>query len=64
MSLPAPADQLRYFQKRQNKIVETIRQLVELESPSDVKQSVDRVGTGRPGAAVGSDDLDPGTHCG
>jgi glutamate carboxypeptidase len=45
MSLPAPADQLRYFQKRQNEIVETIRQLVELESPSDVKQSVDRVGT-------------------
>src|SRR5262245_59168446 len=45
MSAPEPADQLRYFQKRQKQIVETIRQLVELESPSDVKQSVDRVST-------------------
>jgi glutamate carboxypeptidase len=45
MSTPKPADQLRYFQKRQKEIVETIRQLVELESPSDIKQSVDRVGT-------------------
>jgi glutamate carboxypeptidase len=40
-----PADQLRYFQKRQKDILETIRQLVEIESPSDVKQSVDRVST-------------------
>jgi glutamate carboxypeptidase len=45
MSVREPADQLRYFQKRQKEIVETIRQLVELESPSDVKQAVDRVGT-------------------
>src|SRR5437867_6787006 len=45
MSTPKPADQLRYFQKRQKVIIETIRQLVELESPSDIKQSVDRVGT-------------------
>jgi len=45
MSLPSPAEQLRHFQKRQKEIVETIRQLVELESPSDVKQSVDRVST-------------------
>ena len=45
MSTPKPADQLRYFRKRQTEIVETIRQLVEIESPSDVKQSVDRVGT-------------------
>jgi glutamate carboxypeptidase len=45
MTAPKPADQLRHFQKRQSEIVETIRQLVELESPSDVKQSVDRVGT-------------------
>jgi glutamate carboxypeptidase len=45
MTAPLPPDQLRYFQKRQKEIVETIRQLVELESPSDVKQSVDRVGT-------------------
>ena len=43
--MPTPAEQLRYFQKRQNEVVETIRQLVEIESPSDVKQSVDRVGT-------------------
>jgi len=45
MSAPQPADQLRYFHKRQKDIVESIRQLVELESPSDIKQSVDRVGT-------------------
>jgi len=45
MSLLSPAEQLRHFQRRQKEIVETIRQLVELESPSDVKQSVDRVGT-------------------
>jgi glutamate carboxypeptidase len=45
MTARLPADQVRYFQKRQKEIVETIRQLVELESPSDVKQSVDRVGT-------------------
>ncbi len=45
MSTPLPAEQLRYFRKRQTEIVETIRQLVEIESPSDVKQSVDRVAT-------------------
>ena len=45
MSAPTPAEQLRYFQKRKKEIVETIRQLVELESPSDIKQSVDRVST-------------------
>src|SRR5438093_1215088 len=45
MSTPKPAEQLRYFRKRQTEIVETIRQLGEIESPSDVKQSVDRVGT-------------------
>jgi glutamate carboxypeptidase len=45
MSTPNPAEQLRYFRKRQTEIVGTIRQLVEIESPSDVKQSVDRVGT-------------------
>jgi len=45
MSTPEPAEQLRYFRKRQTEIVETIRQLVEIESPSDVKQSVDRVCT-------------------
>ena len=45
MSTPQPAEQLRYFRKRQSEIVETIRQLVEIESPSDVKQAVDRLGT-------------------
>lgn len=45
MSTPKPAEQLRYFRKRKTEIVETISQLVEIESPSDVKQSVDRVGT-------------------
>jgi len=45
MSTLPPAEQLRYFRKRQSEIVETIRQLVEIESPSDVKQAVDRLGT-------------------
>lgn len=45
MTALKPVDQLRYFHKRQKEIVETILQLVELESPSDIKQSVDRVST-------------------
>lgn len=45
MPLPTPAERLRYFQKQQSNIVETIRQLVEIESPSDVKQAVDRLTT-------------------
>src|SRR5256885_14424685 len=45
MNVPSVSQQLRYFQKQQPKIVKTIRQLVEIESPSDVKQSVDRLGT-------------------
>jgi len=44
MSIPSPAEQLRYFRKQQAQIVETIQQLVEIESPSDVKASVDRLG--------------------
>jgi glutamate carboxypeptidase len=44
MSIPSPAEQLRYFRKQQSQIVETIQQLVEIESPSDVKASVDRLG--------------------
>ena len=36
---------LHYFKERSDEIVQTIRQLVELESPSDVKQAVDRLGT-------------------
>ena len=35
---------LLYFQERQSELVETIRQIVEIESPSDNKQAVDRLG--------------------
>lgn len=45
MTAPGPLDQLQYFRKRQSQIIDTARQLVEIESPSDVKQAVDRVGT-------------------
>lgn len=38
------AKRLRYFDDRKNDIVETVRQLVEIESPSDNKQAVDRLG--------------------
>src|SRR6266403_1150286 len=44
MSIPTATEQLRYFHKQQPQIVETIKQLVEIESPSDVKQAVDRLG--------------------
>ena len=36
-------ERLRYFEQRQSKMVETIRQLVEIESPSDNKAAVDRI---------------------
>jgi glutamate carboxypeptidase len=36
---------LSYFQEREEQIVQTIRQLVETESPSDNKEAVDRLGT-------------------
>src|SRR5580704_1596272 len=36
---------LSYFQERKDQIVQTIRQLVEIESPSDNKDAVDRLGT-------------------
>jgi glutamate carboxypeptidase len=45
MNAPTSSEQLRYFHKQRKEIIEIIRQLVELESPSDVKQSVDRVST-------------------
>jgi glutamate carboxypeptidase len=45
MNLPTPAEQLTYFRKQQNWMVDTIQQLVEIESPSDVKAGVDRLGT-------------------
>lgn len=45
MTLPSTAQQIRYFQQRQRHLLYTIQQLVELESPSDLKAAVDRVGT-------------------
>src|SRR5882672_369903 len=36
-------DRLRYFEQRQDRMVETVRELVEIESPSDNKQAVDRI---------------------
>jgi glutamate carboxypeptidase len=38
------ADRLRFFTERQHTISETIRQLVEIESPSDNKPAVDQLG--------------------
>lgn len=40
---PAWPDRLSYLSQRQDRIVSTIRELVEIESPSDNKQSVDRI---------------------
>ena len=40
---PAWDERLRYFSQHQDQIVETIRELVEIESPSDHKPAVDRV---------------------
>jgi glutamate carboxypeptidase len=42
-SVSEMANRLRYFAERQNEVTETIRQLVEIESPSDNKQAVDRL---------------------
>ncbi len=39
----AGKDRLRYFELRQDQMVQTIRELVEIESPSDNKQAVDRI---------------------
>lgn len=36
--------QLRYFEEQRDNIVKDIRQMVEIESPSDSKQDVDRLG--------------------
>src|SRR6266436_4408060 len=38
------ASRLRFFTERKDAIAETIRQLVEIESPSDNKRAVDRLG--------------------
>lgn len=45
MTLPTPAEQLRYFHKQQSQTLDTVQQLVEIESPSDMKAAVDRLGT-------------------
>lgn len=45
MPLPSLPEQLAFFHKRQPQILDTIQQLVEIESPSDVKAAVDRLGT-------------------
>jgi glutamate carboxypeptidase len=37
-------DRLRYFEARQEQIVQTIREFVEIESPSDNKAAADRMG--------------------
>lgn len=39
------AHRLRHFEERKQQITETTRQLVEVESPSDNKQAVDRLGS-------------------
>jgi len=39
------SSRLRYFEDRRDQIVQTIRQLVEVESPSDNKQAVDQLGS-------------------
>ena len=45
MNTPSPSEQLRYFRQQQATILDTIEQLVTLESPSDVKAAVDRLST-------------------
>jgi glutamate carboxypeptidase len=40
---PAWTDRLRYFSDQQDRMLETIRDLVEIESPSDSKPAVDRI---------------------
>jgi glutamate carboxypeptidase len=37
-------ERLNYFEAKQEKMVRTIRELVEIESPSDSKQATDRIG--------------------
>ncbi len=40
---PAAPERLRYFEQRQSEIVQSIRELAEIESPSDNKNAVDRI---------------------
>ena len=39
----ACADRLRYFEQLQDQMVETVRELVEIESPSDTKPAINRI---------------------
>ena len=39
------SNRLRYFEDHREQIIQTIRQLVEIESPSDNKEAVDRMGS-------------------
>ena len=41
---PIWSERLRYFEARQEQIVQTIREFVEIESPSDNKPAADRMG--------------------
>jgi glutamate carboxypeptidase len=41
---PVWTERLRYFESRQEQIVQTIREFVEIESPSDNKPAADRMG--------------------
>ena len=41
---PIWTERLRYFESRQDQIVQTIREFVEIESPSDNKPAADRMG--------------------
>jgi len=42
---PELSTRLHYFEERQEQIIQTIRQLVEIESPSDNKDAVNRLGS-------------------
>jgi glutamate carboxypeptidase len=42
---PELAGRLRYFEDRREQVIQSIRQLVEVESPSDNKDAVDRLGS-------------------
>ncbi|HXY14046.1 MAG TPA: M20 family metallopeptidase [Terriglobales bacterium] len=42
---PDPANRLRYLEERREQIIQTVRQLVEVESPTDDKAAVDRLGS-------------------
>jgi glutamate carboxypeptidase len=42
---PGASERLQYFKQRNNELAETVRQITEIESPSDNKQAVDRLGS-------------------